>query len=414
MPPLCACFSRGVPAASSSSSAGGTGVLRGVANRLGASFKLRFSSAVGAARYYQDDVPTLVNPAYLESRLKDRDQQQDGRKLHVLDCTWYLPNQNRSAADEFMTQGRIVGAKFFDLDAVADTTTSLPHMLPSEGAFAAAMDALGIKPEDGMYCTAFCTEPSPADTPSLLPSHCLRSYSMRTDHAEIVCYDRQGVFSAPRAWWTMQAFGHKGGVSVLNGGLPAWQQAFGNGYMMDTRAIEDRGEVERPGAACSKWMPGDKVSYASSLQKGLVKTLEDVVATYEKKTGETVIDARPAGRWQGVAPEPRKGLPSGHVPGSKNIPWDAVLETIDTADQPEKTYKRFKSENEIREVFAAAGLDARSTDFGSVVASCGSGTTACILVLASEQIQGKVGIMSVYDGSWSEYGASGSRIDTTE
>jgi len=175
MPSLCACFSRGVPAASSSSP-GGTGILRGVANRLGASFKLRFSSAVGAARYYQDDFPTLVNPAYLESRLKDQDQQQGGRKLHVLDCTWYLPNQNRSAADEFMTQGRIVGAKFFDLDAVADTTSSLPHMLPSEGAFAAAMDALGIKPEDGTYCIlhrAF-TYGHPV-SPS--QSHCLRSYS---------------------------------------------------------------------------------------------------------------------------------------------------------------------------------------------------------------------------------------------
>ena len=179
--------------------------------------------------------------------------------------------------------------------------------------------------------------------------------------------------------------------------------------MIDKDTIE-RVEVQRPGVACLGHKPGDSVTYGASLRAEVVKSLEDVVATYENATGEIVVDARPVGRWQGVAPEPRKGLPSGHVPMSVNVPWDAVLDTVDV--EGKVPYKRFKSENDIRRVLADAGLDARSTDFGDVIASCGSGTTACILVLASEQLQGKTGIMSVYDGSWSEYGASGSRIDT--
>jgi thiosulfate/3-mercaptopyruvate sulfurtransferase len=313
-----------------------------------------------------------VTPAWLDAKL--REQPDSGRRMHVLDCTWYLPSAKKDPLDEFVRRGRLHGAKFFDLDAIADQGTTLPHMLCSPQAFGAAMDALGI-----------------------------------STHDDVVCYDRQGIFSAPRAWWTFQAFGHQGTVSVLDGGLPAWRNEFGPEYMMETAQI-DRGEVERPGRVCGSYVAGDPVRYEASLQTHLVKRLSDVVATYENNTKEIVVDARPAARWQGIAPEPRPGLPSGHVPNSKNIPWDAVLETV---DHGEETYRRFKSADEIRRAFLDAGLD-DWTDFSDVIASCGSGTTACILVLASEQLQGKTGLMSVYDGSWSEYGASGARIDDGE
>lgn len=312
---------------------------------LGHTFVTRLR-ALDGANYYQE-APSLINPAHLEARM--RDAKANGTPLHVLDCTWYLPNAGRSASAEFSTLGRIQGAKFFDLDAIADKSKSLPHMLPSEGAFGAAMDALGISPED-----------------------------------EVIVYDRQGVFSAPRAWWTFRAMGHVGGVSVLNGGLPEWERVFGIGHMIEQGAAD----VNEAGEACQNHSSRDTVAYKAALRTNLVKSLADVVETYEKDTGETVVDARPAGRWQGIAPEPRQGLPSGHIPGSKNIPWDAVLDTVKLeGDGSPGSYKRFKSEDDIRQVLAATGLEANSTDFGNVIASCGSGTTACILVLASEQLQ---------------------------
>ena len=312
---------------------------------LGHTFVTRLR-ALDGTNYYQE-APSLMSPASLEARL--RDAKAETAPLHVLDCTWYLPNAGRSGSEEFKTLGRLQGAKFFDLDAIADKSTTLPHMLPSEGAFGAAMDALGISPDD-----------------------------------EVIVYDRQGVFSAPRAWWTFLAMGHVGAVSVLNGGLPEWESVLGAGYMIETGAVETSG----PGEACQNHKPGDTGAYKASLRGDLVKSLEQVVATYEQDTGEIVVDARPAGRWQGRAPEPRQGLPSGHVPGSKNIPWDAVLDTLELeGDGTSVSYKRFKSEDGIRQVLADSGLEANSTDFSNVIASCGSGTTACILVLASEQLQ---------------------------
>ena len=348
---MCDCF-RGGASRSAPSTTSRAGSL--VTKVLGNTFRTRLW-AVAGLNYYQE-APTLVSPAQLKAKMDE--STANGTRLHVLDCTWYLPNANRSASDEFATLGRIQGAQFFDLDTIADQSKGLPHMLPSEGAFGAAMDALGIEPED-----------------------------------EIVVYDRQGIFSAPRAWWTFQAFGHVGGVSVLNGGLPEWQRVFGEGFMIDAGGVE-RDDLARVGEACAEYKPGDPVTYQASLQKHLVKSLADIVATYEENTGETVVDARPAGRWQGTAPEPRQGLPSGHVPGSKNIPWDAVLDTFDLQGDESGgsggssgSYKRFKAVDEIRSVFSEAGLDLSSTDFSSVIASCGSGTTACILVLASEQLQ---------------------------
>jgi thiosulfate/3-mercaptopyruvate sulfurtransferase len=202
--------------------------------------------------------------------------------------------------------------------------------------------------------------------------------------------------------------GHLGQVAVLNGGLPEWKSQLGSEYMIDDTPV-DRIAVEEPGSACSGYRDGDDVRYKASMQHELVKSLKDVVATYEYATGDMVIDARPAPRFKGEAPEPRAGLQSGHVPGSANVPWGDVLDSVEVDGV---SYTRFKTEDGIRSVFESVGLNAGRTNFSKVIASCGSGTTACILVMASEQIKGKRGVMSVYDGSWSEYGGSGARIDT--
>lgn len=306
---------------------------------------------------------SLVSPQWLKERLSE---------VKVLDATWYLPHMQKDPIDEFVHLGRIPGAQFFDLDGICQPDIDLPHMLPTEYAFSAAADALGI---------------SPTDT--------------------IVVYDRQGIFSAPRAWWMWKVFGHSGQVAVLDGGFDHWVSHCGN-EMVETSLV-DRAHVDRPREACLQAykIPHDGVKpvYTAQLRKELVRSLEDVVANQEKEAdlAHVVVDARPAARFTGEAEEPRKGLAKGHIPRSKNIPWNAVLT---------EGAKRFKTKDDIRDVFMNVGLDAGTADFGNVIASCGSGTTACILVLASEQIDGKHGLMSVYDGSWSEYGAApGVRVD---
>ncbi|KDD76185.1 hypothetical protein H632_c323p2, partial [Helicosporidium sp. ATCC 50920] len=127
------------------------------------------------------DFPSVVDAAWLQTNLS---------KVKVLDASWHMPASGRDAKAEFQAC-RIPGARFFDLDAVADTSSELPHMLPSAAAFAAAAQALGVSPQDAL-----------------------------------VAYDSHGLFSAPRAWWMWKVFGH-GRVAVLDGGLPAWRAAGG-------------------------------------------------------------------------------------------------------------------------------------------------------------------------------------------
>ena len=306
---------------------------------------------------YQNE-PSLVSSQWLKDRLQD---------VKVLDATWYLPHLQKDPIDEFIRLGRIPGAQFFDLDGICQPDTDLPHMLPTETAFAAAADALGI---------------SPTDT--------------------VVLYDRQGIFSAPRAWWTWKVLGHQGQVAVLDGGFDDWVAHCGDDMVEVTDV--DRADIDQARQACREAYnaPGEDTSkplYTAFLRKDLVRSLDEVV----QNEHEIIIDARPAARFAGEAEEPRKGLAKGHIPGSKNIPWNAVLT---------EGAKAFKSKEDICTVFKGVGLDPAEADFTRVVASCGSGTTACILVLASEQIHGKKGTMSVYDGSWSQYGgASGVQVD---
>ena len=313
------------------------------------SYSMKTSASL---RKYQQE-PSLVSAEWLKERLSE---------VKVLDATWYLPHMQKDPIDEFIRLGRIPGAQFFDLDGVCQPDTDLPHMLPTEAGFAAAADALGI---------------SPTDT--------------------IVLYDRQGIFSAPRAWWTWKVLGHQGQVAVLDGGFDSWLACCGDDMVELTEV--DREDIERTRKACRQAHDDPTLvsTYKTSLRKELVRSLADVVANQDKKDAEAVVDARPAARFLGEAEEPRKGLAKGHIPGSKNIPWNAVLT---------EGAKKFKSKEDIRSVFTSVGLDPSLTNFSEVIASCGSGTTACILVLASEQIDDKKGIMSVYDGSWSEYGAA--------
>lgn len=250
--------------------------------------------------------------------------------LRVLDASWYLPAQNRDAKAEYAA-AHIPGARFFDIDEISDQRSSLPHMAPPPEKFISRLRAMGVG-----------------------------------DGHQVVIYDGAGIFSAARVWWTFRLMG-KIDVAVLDGGFPKWQA--------EGREIEDMPPVIR-----------DR-HMTVSRQNQLVKDVTQVA--HAAKLGEAeILDARAAARFRGEAPEPRAGLRSGHIPGSKNIPFGEVL-------NPDGT---MKSPAALKQVFEAAGVDLKKP----AITSCGSGVTAAILSLALERIGHRN--HALYDGSWAEWG----------
>ncbi|WP_226554377.1 3-mercaptopyruvate sulfurtransferase [Celeribacter naphthalenivorans] len=187
--------------------------------------------------------------------------------------------------------------------------------------------------------------------------------------SQIVIYDGAGIFAAPRAWWMFKAMGHDA-VSVLNGGFPAWTAAGG--------PIETGPET----AAA----PGDFTARPAAER---LASAEDVLEVVNGQADQptAIVDARGAPRFEGSQPEPRPGLRSGHMPGARNIPFDQVLSD-----------GQYRDAEDIRRIWAAAGLP----DQGRIIASCGSGVTASVLALAAESAG--LPVVTVYDGSWSEWG----------
>jgi len=254
----------------------------------------------------------------------------DDAGIAIVDASWYLPNANRDAHAEYR-QGHIPGAVFFDIDGIADTTTDLPHMLPSPADFARMAGAMGI---------------SEAQT--------------------IVVYDETGLFSAPRVWWTFRTMGAPD-VRILAGGGAKWRA--------ESRPIES-GEAPRPAGTFTPAFRADSV-------RGYAEMRANVDAPAFQ-----VADARPAARFAGTAPEPRPGLAAGHIPGSLSAPAGDLTNGA-----------LLKSADELRAIFAAAGIDLDKP----IVTSCGSGVTAAVLLLALETAG--AGDVALYDGSWAEWGA---------
>jgi thiosulfate/3-mercaptopyruvate sulfurtransferase len=187
------------------------------------------------------------------------------------------------------------------------------------------------------------------------------------DGARIVVYDTLGIFSAARVWWTFRAMGHKD-VAVLNGGLRKWKA--------EGHPLEDGPPVKRY-----------ERHYTPLQNTEIIRDLDEMQALLTK-SGTQIVDARPAGRFEGREPEPRPGLRSGHIPGSKNVPSQDLL-------NPDGT---LKSQDELRKLFTGAGVDVARP----VVATCGSGVTASMLALALAVLGQRNA--AVYDGSWAEWG----------
>jgi thiosulfate/3-mercaptopyruvate sulfurtransferase len=271
-----------------------------------------------------DKLAPLVSTEWLAAHLGHAD-------VHVVDGSWYLPTMNRDAAAEFV-EGHIPGAVFFDLDASSDQSTALPHMLPAASAFGARMAALGLD-----------------------------------DASTIVIYDGSGVnLSAPRVWWMLRVFGHEA-ATVLDGGLGKWKS--------EGRPLE-RGSVS-PAAG----------RFTARLDRTRIRDIEEVRANLA--TGaEQMVDARPAGRFEGTQPEFRPGVKSGHIPGSLNLPFNELTTDAGTLLPPEQ----------LRHRLISAGIDLARP----VVVTCGSATTACSLVLGLD-VLGHCDV-AVYDGSWTEWG----------
>lgn len=255
----------------------------------------------------------------------------DDPEIQIIDARMAPPGQEERDLNAEYQAGHIPGAVFFDIEALSDHTSPLPHMMPRAEAFAVAMRELGVSSDK-----------------------------------HLVVYDEGNLFSAPRAWWMLRTFGVEK-VSIVAGGLEGWR---------------------RDGLPLEQGLPvlpeGD---FDGRVDPLAIKRLTDVLLVSHEGSAQ-IVDARPAGRFNGQVAEPRPGLRCGHIPGALNVPWTELV-----------INGELKTTDELNEIFARQGVDFERP----IIASCGSGVTAAVVVLALTTLG--VNGVSLYDGSWSEWGA---------
>ncbi|MGH1475678.1 3-mercaptopyruvate sulfurtransferase [Yersinia proxima] len=277
----------------------------------------------------------LVTPQWLAEHIDDTN-------IVILDARMSPPGliPKRNIQVEF-EQGHIPGAVYFDIDAIADSSTDLPHMLPSPQVFSEMVGQLGV-----------------------------------SEQHTLVIYDDGNLFSAPRVWWTLRIFGAQN-VYILAGGISGWQQA---GFALESGPTFPTAQT-----------------FNATFNDAAVKNIHEVLAVLGNNEIQ-ILDARPAGRFKALEPEPRPGLRLGRIPGSINVPWGSMVEN-----------GNLKSPQELEAIFAVQGVDLTKP----IITSCGSGVTAAVVALGLAAVNAPS--VALYDGSWAEWGASDSLpIDSTQ
>ncbi len=268
-----------------------------------------------------DSAKHMVSTEWLAAHLNAPD-------LRIIDASWHMPTANRNARKEYEVC-HIAGARYFDIDDIADARSELAHMAPPVEKFVSRMRAMGIG-----------------------------------DGHRVVVYDSSGLFSAARVWWMFRLFG-KTDVAVLDGGLKKW--------LVEGRPVEDMPPILR-----------DR-HFTARRDANLVRTVTQVAASAKLKDAQ-IIDARSPERFAGEQPESRAGLRSGRIPGSSNVYYADLINKDGTLKNHAFLQAAFKH-----------------IDFNKpVITTCGSGVTAGILALALAILGHRD--VSVYDGSWAEWG----------
>ena len=252
--------------------------------------------------------------------------------VRIIDGTLHMPTSGLNAFEVFKEK-HIPNAIFVDLEETSDQKSNLPHMMPDNVYFSKKISLLGIN---------------------------------NNDH--LVIYDMYGMFSAARIWFMFKAFGHEK-VSILNGGFPAW--------------IDSNGEIS------NQINNLEPTNYKANLNKSLIVNYKEVLDNLLNNKYQ-IIDARSPDRFSGNSEEPRPGMKSGHIPKSKNLYFNDLIDP---------STKKFIKKKEIENLIKKLGIDIKK----DIICSCGSGVTACILKFALELLDKNKNI-KIYDGSWSEWG----------
>lgn len=255
----------------------------------------------------------------------------DDPRIKIIDASYKMPGVLPLPSDDYLA-AHLPGAVFFDVNAIADTKDPRPHMYPSAEQFARDVSALGISSGDS-----------------------------------VIAYDSGGWVAAPRAWWMFLSFGHAD-VKVLDGGLKKW--------LREGRPTHSGKVTPKPG------------KFQARLDPSHVRSRQQLVANLETEA-EQLVDARPRPRFEGTVAEPWPGRRSGHIPGSRNVPYAELFDAETGA---------MKSPEALRQAFVNAGIDLTRP----IVTTCGSGVSALVLTLALYRLG--VRGTALYDGSWAEWG----------